>query len=312
MRPEATPPSLLGIQTSHHGQYSVPQLLAAKGDTHISVVLPARDEETTVGTIVETIVDELVDGSGLVDETIVIDSGSTDRTAAVAADAGAHVVDAADVFCELGPALGKGDALWRSLAAVKGDVIVWLDSDIEDFHPRFALGVLGPILTDPHVVLSKGFYERPIRAADGSWASTGGGRVTELLARPLLAMFFPQLAGIVQPLSGEYAVRRAAVEAVPFAAGYGVEVGLLVDLWRRHGRSAIAQVDLERRLHRNRPLAQLGRTAFEVAHALLARVDGDTAMADTFERITAEFHIESVPVEVVERPPMSEFRKARR
>lgn len=293
------------VQTFHHSDFPVARLLAAKEDRRVSLVLPARDEAATVGGIVSRVRTDLVDSVPLVDEVIVIDSGSVDATARVAADAGATVVDAAELFPELGPALGKGDAMWRSLGAAKGDVVAWVDADIEDFDSRMVTGVLGPLLTDPGVVLAKGFYRRPIVEADGSLTPSGGGRVTELVARPLLSLLFPELAGFVQPLAGEYAVRRDTVEAVPFAVGYGVEAGLLVDLWRRHGLGALAQVDLEERVHRNRPLHQLGRTAFEVQHALLRRAAPGVDLAGALSvAVAADGRVDEVPAQVGERPAL--------
>lgn len=293
------------VHTFHHRDFPVARLLAAKDDRRVSLVLPARDEAATVGGIVSRVRADLVDSVQLVDEVIVIDSGSVDATARVAADAGATVVDACELFPELGPALGKGDAMWRSLAAAKGDVIAWVDADIADFDSRMVTGVLGPVLADPGVVLAKGFYRRPIVEADGSVTPSGGGRVTELVARPLLSLLFPDLAAFVQPLAGEYAVRRDAVESVPFAVGYGVEAGLLVDLWRRHGLHALAQVDLEERVHRNRPLHQLGRTAFEVQHALLRRAAPERELAESLAvAVAADGRVDLMVAEVGERPPL--------
>ncbi|MBX7161618.1 MAG: glucosyl-3-phosphoglycerate synthase [Acidimicrobiia bacterium] len=293
------------VHTFHHSDFPVARLRDAKDDRRISLVLPARDEAATVGGIVSRVRRDLVDTDALLDEVIVVDSGSTDATARVAADAGATVVDAAELFPELGPALGKGDAMWRSLSAAKGDVIAWVDADIEDFDSRMVTGVLGPVLSDDRVVLAKGFYRRPIVEADGSVTPSGGGRVTELVGRPLISLLFPALAGFVQPLAGEYAVRRDAVEAVPFAVGYGVEVGLLVDLWRRHGIDALAQVDLEERGHRHRPRRQLGLAAFEVQHALLRRAAPGLDLATSLGvAVAADGHVDHVAAQVGERPPV--------
>jgi len=287
------------VATHHHSEFDVTRLVESKRGRLVSLVLPARDEEATVGRIVERVVDDLVEAVDLLDEVLVVDSGSTDRTAAVATSAGATVVECSDLFPELGPPHGKGDAMWRSLAAAKGDVIVWVDADIEDFDTRMVRGVLGPVLTSERTVLAKGFYRRPLVGADGMVAPTGGGRVTELVARPTLSLLFPELAGFVQPLAGEYAAKREAVESVPFAMGYGVEVGLLVDLWRRYGLDSLAQVDLEERVHRNRPLDQLGRTAFEVQHTLMRRADPGLDLPDSF--VPAEGP--AVVAHVGDRPP---------
>ena len=196
-------------------------ILTAKGDRTVSVVLPALDEEGTVGDVVASVRPLL---GGVVDELVVVDSGSADRTAAAARAAGARVVLRADVLPELAPLPGKGEVLWRSLAATSGDVVVFLDSDLVDPDPAFVPSLLGPLLTEAGVHLVKGFYRRPLRLE-----STGGGRVTELLARPVIAALRPELSGVVQPLGGEYAATREFLESVPFAAGYGVEIGLLID-----------------------------------------------------------------------------------
>jgi glucosyl-3-phosphoglycerate synthase len=228
--------------------------------SRVSVCLPARDEEATVGAIVAAIVRELVDGAGVVDEVVVVDDGSVDGTAAAASAAGAVVVAAGDVLPEVGPGTGKGEALWKALHAAAGDVLVFCDADLRQFDPAFVTGLLAP-LADPSVVLVKGYYERP----------DGGGRVTELVARPLIELFFPELAGIRQPLGGEFAARREVLEEVPFVQGYGVDLALLVDVAARFGARNIAQADLGVRLHRNRPLDELGAQAAAVLRVALSR-----------------------------------------
>jgi glucosyl-3-phosphoglycerate synthase len=260
------------------------------------VCLPARDEATTVGGIVACLRRDLLD-TGVVDEVLVIDDHSADGTAAVAAAAGATVVHAADVLGEYGEGHGKGEVLWKSLLVAAGDVVVWCDADIEDFGHRFVSGVLGPLLCEPGVDLVKGHYRRPERAG------TGGGRVTELVARPLLSLLFPELAGLHQPLSGEYGGRREVLEQLPFVEGYGVEIGLLVDLARRFGTGGLVQVDLDVRHHRNRSLEELGPQAMEVLQTVLRRVDRDLVPA------AAELlrpGLGPVEVDVAERPPMVE------
>lgn len=302
------PRSILGVATRHHREFPVATLVAAKAGRRVSVVLPARDEEATVGPIVAAVRERLAEEVSLVDEIVVVDTDSTDDTAVRAAAAGAKVFAAGELCPEAGPPLGKGDALWRSLSAATGDVIVWIDADITDFDCRFVTGVLGPVLTDERVQLAKGFYERPITGDGGVLAPSGGGRVTELVARPLVALVCPELAGVVQPLSGEYAIRRDTAERLPFAAGYGVEIGLLVDVFRAHGLAAVVQVDLERRVHRNRPLDALGPTAFEVAHTLLRRARRGFVVADEFRRVVADLSVEDVLVHTLDRPPLAEFR----
>ena len=242
------------LETHDASEYAVDDLVAAKGATSVSVCIPARNEEATVGAIVTTIRSTLVDHLGLVDEVVVVDDHSTDGTGALAAAAGATVVGAADVLPEHGKGHGKGEALWKSLYASTGDIVIWCDADVRDFHPRFITGLLGPLLVEPSIGFVKGFYQRPV---DGQ--ARGGGRVTELVARPLLTMAFPHLAGVIQPLSGEYGGRRRVLEQVPFVEGYGVDIGLLIDISGRFGVGAIAQVDLGERVHRNRPEMSMSR-----------------------------------------------------
>lgn len=230
----------------------------------MSVCLPARNEAATISSIVSCIHRELVEQGGLVDELIVIDDSSSDATAELAASAGATVYEASSVLPGRRAGPGKGEALWRSLHVSTGDVVIWCDSDIAAFDTRFITGVLGPLVTEDGIDFVKGFYERP---DDG----VGGGRVTELVARPLLALFFPELSGFIQPLSGEYGGRRSLLEQLAFATGYGVDLGLLIDVTRRCGPSAVAQVDLGHRPHRHRTLEQLGPQALAVMQVALDR-----------------------------------------
>jgi glucosyl-3-phosphoglycerate synthase len=287
--------------------WSVEELVAAKAGRRVSVVLPALDEEATVGAIVEAIVPLTLGPSPLVDELVVADSGSTDRTVEVAAAAGATVVLRADVLPELPPVPGKGEVLWRSLAATTGDVICFLDSDLVDFDPGFVPALLGPLLAERGVALVKGFYRRPLRLETAE-ADTGGGRVTELLVRPLLAALRPELAGVVQPLGGEYAGTRELLASVPFAAGYGVEIGLLLDTHTMLGLDGLAQVNLGVRKHRNRSLLQLGVMARQILAAALARCDvADAGGALTqFVQVGGEWLPSSTAVDVAGRPPMRE------
>lgn len=254
------------IRTFHHRDFDATTVFGLKADTTISVCLPARNEETTIGSIVEEIHRSLITGVPLVDELVVIDDQSTDETATVAAEAGATVVSSSDVLAHLVKGPGKGQAMWKSLHVTTGDVVAWCDADIRQFDSRFVLGAIGPLLAHPELGFVKGFYDRPIDELD-----QGGGRVTELMARPLISTLFPVLAPIIQPLAGEYAGRRELLEQLPFAAGYGVELGLLVDLIERFGIDVLAQVDLGRRLHRNRSLDELGPQAMAILHAALQR-----------------------------------------
>ena len=283
--------------------WRVAELVAAKAGRRVSVVLPALDEEATVGAIVSAIVP--LTHQGLVDELVVMDSGSTDRTVELAAAAGARVVLRTDVLPELAPRPGKGEVLWRSLAATTGDVVCFLDSDLVDFDPGFVPALLGPLLTEDGVALVKGFYRRPLRL-ETTQADTGGGRVTELLVRPLLAALRPELAGVVQPLGGEYAGTRELFESVPFASGYGVEIGLLLDTADRFGVDALAQVNLGVRKHRNRSLVQLGAMARQILVPLLARCGVPDAGGPLvqFLQVDGEWLPTSTPVDTDERPPM--------
>lgn len=234
----------------------------------VSVVLPARNEAETVGGVVEAAMGL---AGQLVDEVVVLDGGSTDGTAERAAAAGAKVFQDAGILTEFGPVLGKGDALWRSLSVTSGDLIAFVDTDIRNPDPRFVWGILAPLLLDDGIDFVKGFYDRPIEVG-GVLAPSGGGRVTELMARPLINLFWPQLAGLVQPLSGEYAGRRSVLERIGFFTGYGVELGLLIDILDQRGADAIAQIDIGRRVHRNQSLMSLSRMAFAVAQVSLLRL----------------------------------------
>ena len=263
-----------GNRTFHHSQFEPPAKLRAAKERlglTVSVCLPTREEAATVGGIVRTLRRNLLERSRLIDEIVVMDAGSSDDTAAIAQAEGARVLLEAEVLPGEGPGSGKGEALWKSLHACQGDLLCWVDADIRNFHARFIYGLLGPLLLDPEIQYVKAFYERPIRERNALRA-TGGGRVTELLARPLINLLWPELAGIVQPLSGEYAGRRETLEQVPFFSGYGVELGLLVDIAARFGVDAIAQVDLDRRVHRNQDMQALGRMSFGILQAAFLRL----------------------------------------
>ena len=278
-------------------EFDLESLVAAKGDTTVSVCIPARNEEPTVGQIVERIRARLVVAMPLVDEIVVVDDHSTDDTARIARDAGATVVDASATLAEHGRGHGKGEALWKSLFASIGDIVVWCDADVRDFSTRFVSGLLGPMLTDPSIGFVKGFYERPV---DGH--VRGGGRVTELVARPMLTMCFGDLAGVVQPLSGEYGGRREVLEQIPFANGYGVDIAMLIDIASRFGGESIAQVDLGERIHRNRPLHELSPMAAQVLQAILRRTGTDLA-PERF--ILAPPDLEPIEITYAERPALA-------
>jgi glucosyl-3-phosphoglycerate synthase len=253
------------IASRHYRDYRLRQLVEAKADQVVSLCIPAHDEEATVGRIVSMVRRHLVDRCGLVDEVLVLDDHSVDATAKVAAEAGARVVHAATVLADVAGGTGKGEALWRSLHVARGDIVVWCDADIADFGSRFIVGLIGPLLTDPSVSFVKGYYERP------SPGNIGGGRTTELMARPVLATLFPHLSTIVQPLSGEFGGRRALLERLPFVRGYGVDIGLLIDAAEAVGPAGIVQVDLGTRVHRNRTLDELGPQALTVLQTALDR-----------------------------------------
>jgi glucosyl-3-phosphoglycerate synthase len=295
--------------THQAADFTVSQLLATKTGS-ISVVIPARDEAATVGTVVSQIHHELV-SCGLVDELVVIDSDSADDTASVARAAGAKVFSAASVDTGLQPLPGKGEALWKSLFVTTGELLVFIDADLTEWGPHFVTGLLGPLFTNESTLLVKGFYDR---LGDDLPDSKGeplpqGGRVTELVARPLLNLYWPELAAVVQPLAGEWAIRRSLIESLSIPVGYGVEFGSLADTVRMHGIGAIAQVDLGRRGHRHQNVHDLGVMAAEILATALRRLPGDAvdiaAPAGSlfqFDRTTdTGWQERSVPL--AERPP---------
>ncbi|SPM31240.1 glucosyl-3-phosphoglycerate synthase [Mycobacterium terramassiliense] len=285
--------------------WTVGELEDAKGGRTISVVLPALNEEATVSSVIDSI-SPLVDG--LVDELIVLDSGSTDDTEIRAIAAGARVVSREQALPGVPVRPGKGEVLWRSLAATSGDIVVFVDSDLIDPHPMFVPWLVAPLLAGDGIHLVKSFYRRPLGGADA-----GGGRVTELVARPLLAALRPELGCILQPLGGEYAASRELLTSLPFAPGYGVEIGVLVDTFDRLGLDAIAQVNLGVRAHRNRPLPELGVMSRQVIATLLSRCgipDSGVGLTQFFAdgadgyRYTAH----TAPVSLEDRPPIQGLR----
>ena len=283
------------------------RIMAAKRGTGrtVSVVLPALNEEETVGDIVSVIRHDLMQQVPLVDEIVVVDSGSTDRTSQVAAAAGATVVHRDDILPRLPAVPGKGEVLWRSLLVTRGDIVCFIDADLKEFSSDFVSGIVGPLLTDPEVDLVKGMYDRPLGGAAGQ-----GGRVTELMARPLLNMHWPQLAGFVQPLGGEYAARRSLLEQLPFPVGYGVELGMLVDALHLVGLDALAQVDVGVRKHRHQDGQALGRMSaaiYRTAQLRLARGHMIRPSLTQFERGRDGFEPRTYSVDTEERPPMVEI-----
>ncbi|WP_327293316.1 glucosyl-3-phosphoglycerate synthase [Streptomyces sp. NBC_01198] len=273
----------------------------------VSVVLPALDEEATVGEIVGVIRRDLMTADvPLVDEVVVVDSGSRDATARVAADAGATVVSRDAILPRMPAVAGKGEVLWRSLLVTSGEIVCFVDADLREFDSRFVSGIVGPLLTDPSLHLVKAMYDRPLETGGGVVAA-GGGRVTELVARPLLNLHWPRLAGFVQPLGGEYAARRSLLEQLPFPVGYGVELGMLVDSLELVGLDALGQVDVGVRHHRHQDEQALGRMAaaiYRTAHLRLARGHLVRPRLTQYDRASSGFVASTYPVDTEERPPM--------
>ncbi len=301
-------------QHFHHEQFAdVDALVALKKSQRISVCIPTLDEADTIGPIVSIIRETLVIAHGFVDEILVIDSGSADATREIAAAAGATVHLAAEILPGADRHHGKGENLWKALHVASGEIICYIDGDISNFHPGFITGLTGPLLTDPGLAYVKAFYERPLAYGDESH-STGGGRVSEILIRPLISLFYPELGGILQPLSGEYAARRATLESLAFPVGYGVEIAHLIDLARDGKLDSIAQTDLVKRVHRNRDDDELGSMAFAILRVVLRRLqrDGKIALAtplpDLYQSWTVDgdgIHLLSKIIPEPERPPIN-------
>jgi glucosyl-3-phosphoglycerate synthase len=283
----------------HHSLYPA-ELIAAERRHSVSVCLPARECAGTVGEIVAAL--GALRESGAIDEIVVVDAGSVDGTAAVAEGAGAVVYQEAELVPSLGPVLGKGDAMWRALSVLEGEMICFLDADTEGFSAHFAAGLLGPLVCEPDVSFVKGFYRRPLAhdgvgaGAVGGEGDEGGGRVNHLTARPALALFYPELAGVRQPLAGEVAARRELLAALPFATGYGVEIAMLIDVWQQLGLDRMAQVDLDEHRNRHQPLSALAPMAQTVLATIARRLERDGRLRD----------IDGEPVDgaPVERPPL--------
>jgi glucosyl-3-phosphoglycerate synthase len=256
-------------RTFHHSRFSAEAIAAAR-DRSASVCLPARECAQTVGPIVETLAG--LRDRGVIDQILVVDAASADGTARVAADAGAEVVQEQTLLPSAGPVLGKGDAMWRALPALSGELVCFLDADSEGFDEHFLTGLLGPLVCEPGVAFVKAFYERPL-VHDGVHIPGAGGRVNHLMARPALSLFYPELAGVRQPLAGEVAARRDLLERIPFATGYGVEIAMLIDVWREAGLEAIAQVDLGEHRNRNQPLSSLSVMATTVLATIARRLE---------------------------------------
>jgi len=266
----------LDTNTFHYAQFQdIGQLvdLKEKKGLKISLCLPTLNEEKTIAKEIVIMKSELVTRYPLLDEIIVIDSGSEDRTLEIAAEFGADVYEADNILPDLEKYRGKGENLWKALYVTRGDIIVYLDADIKNIHHRFAYGLIGPLLTNDTIKYSKGFYDRPIATGGNTIRPTGGGRVTELVIRPLFSLFFPELTQILQPLSGEYAGFRELFEKVPFPIGYGIETSLIMDSCESWGLDVIAQVDLDKRVHRNQDTRSLGKMAFVIMETFLTRLE---------------------------------------
>ena len=294
-------------RTLHHRDYP-PDRLAAERTASVSVCVPAREEAETVGPIVADLVE--LRAAGVVDRVVVVDADSRDGTAGVAAAAGAEVAQQADLLPQFGPVLGKGDAMWRALSVLDTDVVCYLDADSGGFGPHFASGLIGPLLLgDPAIQFVKAVYRRPFKVGEVALPE-GGGRVTELAARPLLNLFFPELAGIRQPLAGEFAARRSLLERLPFATGYAVEIALLIDAWTEVGLGGLAQVDIEMRQNRHQPLGELGPMAYAVLRAVWSRLEraGRVPELDVETAglmLPRDGGLEERRLELVERPPLA-------
>jgi glucosyl-3-phosphoglycerate synthase len=286
------------LLTTHHSHFP-PEVLAAERDSTVSVCVPARNEARTIGPIVEALV--RLREQGAVDQVVVVDA-SSDGTGEIAERLGAEVHAQADLMPSFGEVLGKGDAMWRALSVLDGDLVSFVDADTENFGPHFACGLIGPLVVDPSVQFVKAFYRRPFQHG-GVVAPEGGGRVTELTARPLLQLFYPQLAGVHQPLAGEIGARRELLERLPFATGYAVEIAMLIDAWSLAGVRALAQVDLDVRQNHHQPLSELGPMAAAVLRAVAERLEREG-------RLAGGVLFEPGADPIVERPPMASLRTA--
>ncbi len=313
----------LQTNTFHHGEFwdilKLVQIKEEKG-LKISLCIPTLNEEKTIGKEIIIFKSALMDRYPLIDEIAVIDSGSSDKTLEVAASYGADTYLSADILPNQGFKRGKGENLWKAIHQLEGDIICYVDADIRNIHPRFATGLIAPLILHDDMQYVKAFYDRPLAFSQGIRPS-GGGRVTEILVRPLFSLFFPELTALIQPLSGEYAVRRPVLESIPFPIGYGVETSHIIDVYMKHGLEAFGQTDLDQRVHRNQSTLDLGKMAFGICQSFLMRLESyDLAdrlpdMSNTFRQFQAEGNrYEQVLKEIVEeeRPPMitiPEYRK---
>lgn len=305
----------LETHTFHHGEFwDILKLVEEKKKKglKISLCIPTLNEEKTIGKEIVIFKSELMERYPLIDEFAVIDSGSEDKTLEVAASFGADTYLAADILPEVGDKRGKGENLWKAIYQLEGDIIIYVDADIKNIHPRFVTGIVAPLIYNDRVKYCKAFYDRPMAYSTGI-RSSGGGRVTEILIRPLFSLFFPELTALIQPLSGEFAVRREVLERIPFPIGYGVETAHILDVYNEWGLEAFAQCDLDQRVHRNQSTNALGKMSFGILQTFLNRlknygmVDKLPELATIFRQFQAEGNrYEQLTREIVEdeRPPM--------
>ena len=308
--------------TYHHSQFwDLKKLVEAKEKNNltISLCLPTLNEEKTIGKEVILFKSELVNRYPLLDEIAVIDSGSDDNTLEVAKTYGADTYLSADILPHLEPKMGKGENLWKAIHQLKGDIIVYVDADISNIHPRFVYGLVAPLIHRDEIQYVKAFYDRPLAYSSGIRPS-GGGRVTEILTRPLFSLFFPELTAIIQPLSGEYAVRRDVLERIPFPVGYGVETSHILDVYHEFGLEAFAQTDLDKRVHENKPTISLGKMSFGILQTFLKRaqalgkfenVDHETILRQ-FQVTKSQYQQNEISIVEEERPPMIEIEEYRK
>jgi glucosyl-3-phosphoglycerate synthase len=308
-------------RTWHHSRFKdLDRLVSLKQQKglKISLAFPTLNEELTIGKEILVIRTELMDRHPLLDEIAVIDSSSKDKTRQVAERFGARVITSKTILPKYGTYRGKGENLWKSLYALEGDIIVWVDADISNIAPKFVYGLVGPLLEDDSISYVKAFYERPMRSSAGVIAQSGGGRVTEILVRPLFSLFYPELSFLVQPLSGEYSGRRSLLEQLPFSTGYGVELGHLIDILKLSGPGAIAQVDLDMRIHRNQNTSALGKMSFGILNTFFARAEKNGLIKkyselgayhialETSPNVSGEHKVIKTEISAEERPPMLE------
>lgn len=304
----------LRTRTFHHSQFSdIQELVKLKQEQGltVSLCLPTLNEAKTIGRVIRVLKRTLLERYQLLDEIGIVDSGSVDETREIARRQGVMVFPADETLTSLPAYRGKGENLWKSLYLFKGDIIVWVDADIRNIHPRFVYGLLGPLLQDRDIGYVKSFYRRPLRV--GHKTVPGGGRVTELMVRPFLNLLFPDLTVLAQPLSGEYAGRRSVLERVPFFTGYGVETGLLIDIEHRYGINSIAQVDMDVRVHRNQSIESLRRMSYVILSVLMRRSEQLGKLA-LFEDLGHELHyirreaegylVDAEEIRGRERPPI--------